>query len=235
MRYATLKQILVLFIVSLTISQADAKQFQKWYPIYNGALQSSGPAGEKCYPNYTRKEWPEYKEYHHKADIDNCKNMASCLLHNLDDFDKADMQSAAVLLGLMPTFLSNISPNLDELALVSLRRPVLTSLMVIGAPVISVTRLLELTSTGKGLSHDYWSLVVHKKSWLKATGLSIFQYFLVAWAVGLCLWTSISLGQLTILSWKCRFPYMHLCWNLVPLISFTFNAISLWISKVREL
>ena len=168
------------------VSQADAEQFTHWYKIYNWALIHS--AGEECYPNYTSKEWPEYKEFPRKADIDNCKNMASCLLHNLDDFDKADMQSAAVLLGLMPTFLSNISPTLDEVALVSLHRPVLASLLVTGALVISVSRLFELTSIGEGANHDFWSFLVQKrKSPLGATILSIIQCIMAALAIMNCL------------------------------------------------
>ena len=77
--------------------------------------------------------------------------MASCLLHNLDDFDKTDMQSASVLLGLMPTALSYVGPTVNDLALVFSRRPVLASLVGLGAPVTSVNRLLVLNGFEESL------------------------------------------------------------------------------------
>ena len=136
------------------MSKADAKKFDKWVGTYRKTLH--GIADKDCYPNYTSVHWPEHKSsLNGITECEDCRNMASCLLKNLDDFDKADMQSAAVLLGLMPTFLQYISPNLGELDFVLRRRPLLAFLMVIGSPVISVrSRLFESTGMGENLHHS---------------------------------------------------------------------------------
>lgn len=162
--------------------------------------------------------------------------MASCLLHNLDDFDKADMQSAGVLLGLMPLALSFLSPTIGELALVSYRRPVLTCLMVIGAPAMSVTRLFKFTSIGDTLNEakDTWPFSVRKRSPFKATIIVVIQYIWVALAVNNSLWNSVQLGKSTILSWKCLYPYMQLSWHFIPLAPFACATIALWRSKVSD-
>lgn len=162
--------------------------------------------------------------------------MASCLLHNLDDFDKADMQSAGVLLGLMPLALSFLSPTIGELTLVSYRRPVLTCLMVIGAPAMSVTRLFKFTSIGDTLNEakDTWPFSVRKRSPFKATIIVVIQYIWVALAVNNSLWNSVQLGKSTILSWKCLYPYMQLSWHFIPLAPFACATIALWRSKGFE-
>ena len=167
--------------------------------------------------------WEQYEE----AEITNCKKMAACLLKSLDEFDKADMQSATVLLGLMPTAMAYVSPTVSELALVSSRRPVLASLMALGAPALFVPRLLVFNGIGESLSKDKWSRVVRKKTTRKAVGISFLQYLFVAAAVINCLENSISLGNQTILSWKCLWPYMQLIWNVLSLVPFILAACSL--------
>ena len=205
------------------MSQADANQFDYWYNIHNETLHNF--AGRDCYRNYTHRDWPESKSYPNStADSDNCRNMASCLLDSLDEFDKADMQSAAVLLGLMPTFLQYISPNFGELDYITRRQPLLAFLMVIGAPVISVTRLFEVPSTGK--RHKNTDISVYYRTPQKAA-IIIVQYTLVAAVIWVCLYTSISVGQRTILSWRCTEPLTQLWWNLMPIIPFLFRAFAL--------
>lgn len=232
--YITLKQCSVVFLINgVSVSQAQ-ERFRHWYSIYNHTLHDF--AGEDCYPNYKNKSWPQYSQYNDSSrlPIDNCKNMASCLLKNLDDFDKADMQAASVLLGLTPTALSYIGPNVGELALLFTRRPVLAGLMAIGAPVISVTRLFDVTSFGEPLNRKEWPFHSHQKSTRKATGISITQYLLTAGAVAMCIVNSLRLGEMTVLSWKCLFPYMHICWNMMSVGPLACAAASLWCTKVSD-
>ena len=109
-------------IVCLKSTQSDAKQFEQWCWRYRGVLVNV--ASPTCQPYYTSREFPpEYKEYAHPVDIDACKNMVTCPLRNLDDIDKADMQSATVLLGLTPTIISYVGPTVVDIALLSSSRP----------------------------------------------------------------------------------------------------------------
>lgn len=232
-KHITLRQSQVFaFIFSFSVSQVDAEQFSHWFRIYRSTLLDY--AGEKCKDNYTRMDWPQYGEDPHIEKIDNCKNMASCLLKNLNDFDKADMQSASVLLGLMPTALSYIGPTISELALLFSRRPVLVTLMVIGAPVISVTRLFDFTSLEAPLNHHEWPFHRHVKSKARAGWIIFIQYFFIAGAVAMSLENSVFLGRMTILSWKCLYSLMPFWWNLMSLVILLVAALARWVSKVSD-
>ena len=156
--------------------------------------------------------------------------MASCLLKNLDDFDKADMQSAVVLLGLMPTFLQYIGPTLGELDFITRRRPLLAFLMVVGAPVMSVrSRLFKSASVGESLR--FYKIFGYKNMLFKAAFILI-QYGCLALCIRNSLQTSMEVGQKTILSWNCTETSMQLWWNLMPIIPFSFHISALWCSKV---
>ena len=89
--------------------------------------------------------------------------MVTCLLQNIDDVDKADMQSATIILGLMSTILSYIGPTVTEMALISSRRPFLAVLAMLGAPAIFATPPSELNNPGESLKSDDTRTVLHKQ------------------------------------------------------------------------
>ncbi|KAL9613066.1 MAG: hypothetical protein Q9167_002365 [Letrouitia subvulpina] len=131
--------------------------------------------------------------------------MATCLLQNIDDYDKADMQSATIILGLMPTILSYVGPTVGEMALVSSRRPVLAVLVMLGAPAVYATRPFAYISPADSLEKDVGNnFVLHKQTPLRAAMMTIAQYLFLSLAVTNCLLNSVQLGTSTILSWKCQ-------------------------------
>ena len=160
--------------------------------------------------------------------------MVTCLLQNLDDFDKADMQSATIILGLMPTILSYVGPTVGEIALISSRRPVLAVLAMLGAPAVFATRPFDFNSPGESLKRDAGSFVLHKQTPFRAAVMTTAQYLLLSLAVTNCLINSVQLGTSTILSWKCLWPYLQLGWNFMPLAPHLCAALSLWHSKVSH-
>ena len=160
--------------------------------------------------------------------------MVTCLLQNIDDFDKADMQSATIILGLMPTILSYIGPTVGEMTLISSRRPVLAVLVMLGAPAVFATRPFDFKSPGESLKKDVGSLVLHKQTPFRAAVISTAQYLLLSLAVTNCLLNSMQLGTSTILSWKCLWSYLQLGWNFMPLVPPLCAALSLRRSRVSH-
>lgn len=160
--------------------------------------------------------------------------MATCLLENIDEFDKADMQSATVILGLMPTILSYVGPTVGEMALISSRRPVLAMLLVLGAPAIFATRPFDFDNPCKSLKKDAGTFVFHKQRPFRATAMVAAQYLLLSLAVTNCLLNSMQLGNSTILSWKCSWSYLQLGWNFMPLAPHLCAALSIHYSKVSH-
>jgi hypothetical protein len=57
-----------------------------------------------------------------------------CILANTTETNKANMASAGVVLGLMPSLLSSLGPTVTESSTLMLERPFLSSLLAIGAP-----------------------------------------------------------------------------------------------------
>ena len=160
--------------------------------------------------------------------------MVTCLLRNIDEFDKADMQSATIILGLMPTILSYVGPTVGEMALISSHRPVLAVLVMLGALVVFATRPFDFNSPSESLKKNVGGLVLHKQNPCRAYFITLAQYLLLSLAVGNSLQNSVNIGTSTILSWKCLWPYLELGWNLMPVVPHLCAALSLRCSKVSH-
>ena len=211
----------------------NAEQFSHWYGFYSSTLLHR--AGPNCYPNYTAGDFPQYAKYMEvEGKIDICKSMVTCLLQNIDDIDKADMQSATIILGLMPTILSYIGPTVTEMALISSRRPLLAVMTMLGSPAIFATRPFDLNSPRESLKTDAGSFILHQQTPFRTAVITIVQYLLLSLAVANCLFTSVQLGNSTILSWKCLWPYLQLGWNLMSLVPHLCAALSLRCSRVSH-
>lgn len=220
-------------ILCFGVSRSKTAQFSHWYSFYSETLLHI--AGPKCYPNYTAGEFPEYARYLKvEGEINICKSMVTCLLENTDEFDKADMQSATIVLGLMPTILTYVGPTIGEISLVSSRRPVLAVLFALGAPAVFATRPFEFNNPRESLRTNVGDIVFQKQTPFRGAFITTVQYVLLSLAATNCLLNSVQLGTSTILSWKCLWPYLQLGWNFMSLISHLCAALSLRSSKVSQ-
>ena len=218
----------------LIFTQSNAEQFSHWYGFYSFTLLHR--AGPECYPNYTAGDFPQYVQYLKvEGKIDMCKSMVTCLSRNIDEFDKADMQSATIILGLMPTILSYVGPTVGEMALISSHRPVFAILVMLGAPAVFATRPFDFNGPSESLKRNVEGFVLHKQTSYRAYCMTLAQYLLLSLAVSNSLHNSANLGTSTILSWKCLWPYLELAWNLMPVVPHICAAFSLRSSRVSHL
>lgn len=212
--------------------QSNAEQFRHWYGFYSVTLLNH--SGPHCYPNYAMGKFPQYAIYgQREGKVDFCKSMVTCLLQYTGDFDKADMQSATIILGIMPTILSYIGPTVGEMALISSRRPILAVFLTLGASAVFATRPFDFNSPGESLKKNVGNFVIHKQIPFMAFIMTAAQYLLLSLAVTNGLLNSWQLGTSTILSWKCLWTYLQLGWNFMPLVPHICAALSLQLSKVR--
>ena len=218
---------------------ADA-QFTHWYPFYRRELTHHSTA--PCYSNYSRLSFPEYSNTYgisasptRLGRVTACKFMASCLLSNIEEIDKADMASASIILGLAPTILGYLGPTITETAILSSQRPILTVLCSLGAPAIFPKRSFEYDNpadcleTGVGL---FAMRPVQKRYQMFL--LSAVQYLVASLAVVNVLLNTTTLGTHTILSWKCSWSYNELAWAFITLIPHVTAAVSMRLSTVRD-
>lgn len=136
--------------VYLSVSAASASDstFRAWYPEYSDIFQ--GILETSCRDEYAA--WLASNQ----SILDTAKHagdgtstpgetVVQCVLSLTSEFIKANMASAAVLLGIMPFALSVLGSSSEESALlfVIARRPLLTTLLLAGAPVVVALRPFE--------------------------------------------------------------------------------------------
>jgi len=126
------------------VSAATGKNFRVWYPEYAPVFEEL--LDTTCAAEYTT--WAEGN----RATFDFSNGTATtgeavvqCLLSSTSEFMKTNMASAAVLLGIMPFALSVLGSSSEESALLYVisRRPLLTTLLLAGAPVVVALRPFE--------------------------------------------------------------------------------------------
>ncbi|KAI0450206.1 hypothetical protein F5B21DRAFT_491631 [Xylaria acuta] len=86
------------------------------------------------YDNYTN---PEIFDHWYEGHV-HASNLASCIFDHLPEWAKAEFTSVSIALGLIPPALLALGPDTTGIALLSMRRPVLASLLAFGSPAIRV-------------------------------------------------------------------------------------------------
>lgn len=115
-----------LFVLFTTVL-AGPSRFQTFFPEYN-AYFTRIRDGE-CAALYAEQQSETSYAY--------CPQLLSCLLDHASEAIKANMASATVLLGLMPTILTSLSSSPSETALLSRRRPFLALALALGSPAVN--------------------------------------------------------------------------------------------------
>jgi hypothetical protein len=128
------------------VQASTATPFRTWYPEYGSIFQNS--LEKYCSAEYNT--WaaglePSSDDYAANGTTSAGQAVVQCILSSTSEFMKANMASAAVLLGIMPFALSVLGSSSEESALLYVigRRPVLTTLLLAGAPVVVALRPFE--------------------------------------------------------------------------------------------
>ena len=115
------------------VALATVQQFKSWFPLLRTALEYIST--DTCAASLSI--------YRSNPNRITCQAHINCMLPNVLDIDKADMANAAILLGILPVFVATFGPDVKEIALLSLRRPLLSLLLSIGVPAVYITRPME--------------------------------------------------------------------------------------------
>ena len=84
-------------------------------------------------------------------------DVADCLLHYTPEIFKAEMATASVLLGLLPTILILAGSSTVEVGLIALRRPLLALLLGIASPAVNPLRTFEYGAPASLMSREDYS------------------------------------------------------------------------------
>jgi hypothetical protein len=137
-----------------------------------------------------------------------CVKTYSCIMSNVTEYTKANMASAAVLLGLTPGILATLGSSTIELSLLSSHRPALALLLVLGSPAMNAIRTFEYIDPRRELRKKKWHWYfqdpsqISKRSQIENNVCVIVQLFFaigsIANLVDLC--RSIALKTISVMS-----------------------------------
>ena len=215
-------------------------RFSDWFPkstdyfadVSTGVCNASLRAFENAYydsPSIplvnlgVKKEWPVH---------DLCDAHASCILEHTSEMRKASLATAGVLLGLMPTLLAVLSPSISELVLLSSQRPMLASILSVGAPGVLQRRIFEyedpfeLIEATESLKVSTRSLLVLGpwNTW-KAMVVALGQYLLALACAVNTTTLAIQTSNKSVISWGCTRTWPLILWVVVPTVIHWISAV----------
>lgn len=208
-------------------------QFQSWYPFAATFFnEATDQACDEPYQLYV-------EAYHtpalHRQLLSLCYDVEACLLDNFSPASVADMQSADVVLGLLPSLMSAIGPSIAEISLLSSQRPVLSFLLSMGAPAVSPTRVFEFNDplVVLGVQNDSKWVVHRFRSWISGI-VSATEYLLAMAAVVNMIYASVQLGRNTIVAWACTTTCLPFLWTIVASFIHIIGSTSYAITQRRQ-
>jgi hypothetical protein len=203
------------FLLLCTIPHVSAYgrlKFRHWLPYYEDWFLE---ASRHC-----QSQLEDYYTDNRTTCDSPCSCAADCILQNTTGTIQSNMQSAQVLLGLLPTILVYGGPTLAETAVLSTYRPLLAVLLTLGSPAVNVRRLFgridvhEPYNRQTSASLTLWSAWVKKRSVVSRTFVDSIAWLLALAAIANTIRTSIYLDYRTICGWRCGVLFLPMAWGL---------------------
>lgn len=204
-------------------------QFQDWFPSF-------APVFEHIRDNNCQTQFNIYLYGNATTpfnatmggDVDNrlAEPLVQCLLENTSEFIKSSMASAAVLLGLTPSILSILGPSIDEIGVLCVigRRPLLSLLIVGGAPAVFPDRAFKLESPAKILNDHEGRLRNAKWSTSTERIVLMLEHIITVAAIANLAHTCYLLGVRTICNFAPQIPYFPMLWTWVGIGTHLINC-----------
>lgn len=187
-------------------------KFDAWFGTYAHHFEKSSTV--VCSSTLRR-----YRNSGPDASVANFKvaHHADCILANTTETIKANMGSAGVILGLMPSLLSAMGPSLTESSMLVLERPFLSVLLAIGGPALYPLRPYDQHDALQGWKEPFRTPPRIPSSYWARVLVSLLQYLLALAAAVNVVEASLQLGFKTVVTWNKNQSYLPLAWVIFPL------------------
>lgn len=149
-----------------------------------------------------------------------------CILSHTSPSMQQSLSTAIVILGLTPTLLSALGPNIAESSMLSLERPLLSLLLSLGAPTVAVSRILTYNDPFSAIQASPNNSKLVPSSALGRRGLFrrlvvaaeyvAAEYVAALGAIANIIQTSLDLGFRAVCSFHCDGQFYPLMWVLLP-------------------
>jgi hypothetical protein len=152
-----------------------------------------------------------------------CENISDCILEHTPETQKANMAGAGVLLGLLPSLLSQLSPSLRELTALFDQRPILAILTTAMNPGVFLNRLFARRDSSedaylRGKLKDATTTPEHDLIWRPSFKgqviLSIVEYSVALLGCANVYQLAMMLATRVVISWSCPNPFWFLGWTM---------------------
>jgi hypothetical protein len=222
-----------IFVLSNFFAWCEASwddPFEEFYPDYNAGFQQI--IRNNCSEQYANfkaatsddapisEELQAFGMHSPKYDVSNC------ILGSTPEFVKSKMQSAQVLLGLMPTILATLGTGPQEtgtLAIVG-RRPILSFILAMGSPAVFAIRSFEYV---KGVE-DLRKRPLHRSGFARALDVlnTVAAYVLALASVANIAELSWELGARVIFTTLADIEYLIVIWMFVGIVIHALGALA---------
>jgi hypothetical protein len=207
--------VLVVSSLSCSSSASDAfpkQKFETWFGTYAQHFEESSSI--TCNSTLQRYKNPYPGSPPARLTI---AYHADCILSNTTETIKANMASAGVVLGLMPSLLSFLGPTLAESSTLALERPFLSLLLAIGAPAFYPFRPFDHRDPLEALKQRSRLLPQIPLSCWAHVLVSVLQYLLALATAVNVVTASLQLGLNTVVTWNKDQSFLPLMWVILSL------------------
>jgi hypothetical protein len=154
-----------------------------------------------------------------------------CMLEATPEIIKADMASAQVLLGLMPTILAVLGSSLQETAMLFVlgKRPLLALCLSVGSPAVYFDRTFHYRQQIESLERAKdWAPSLN--AFLKGNfGITLIEYVLALAAIANIGYLSYELTDKVSFSFAQNTGYLPVIWAFVGAVIHLLGALALWL------
>jgi len=160
--------------------------------------------------------------------------MLNCLLGTdwLNEATKANMASAQVLLGFLPTILTFVGCDPTETSILALRRPLLAMLVAIGSPAPAPSRSFVHEDPRKLLERREGNEKNIEYSPVQNSALITSQYVITIIAVANTVELALELGFLTVSSFAPSRWWLVILWTLLGLVVHILASVTLRVRMI---
>lgn len=206
------KLLIIWSLFAFAVSGAP-DHFRLWFPQYGPTFESYVRSCGETYDAY-REDMPC-----HPVNYVGCQSgrMIHCLLSQATESLKANMASAGVILGLLPTTLCLVGLSTVETGLLAHRRPLLSLLLASGAPAISPSRIFDYRDSIELLRNRSTYINTPKFTPTSAAIIVTLEYILVSVAIANLAHVSWELSIKTVCSFSSDTAFQPALWAFVAI------------------
>ncbi|KFY48430.1 hypothetical protein V495_01344 [Pseudogymnoascus sp. VKM F-4514 (FW-929)] len=198
-------------LLACTVAAAPG-HFRLWFPQYGPTFEGFVRKCGATYDAY-RNDVPCHPHYV------GCQSgrMIHCLLSQATESLKANMASAGVILGLLPTTLCLVGLSTVETGLLAHRRPLLSLLLAAGAPAISPSRIYDYRDSIDLLRDRSSYINTPKFTPMWAAIIATLQYIFASLAIANLAYVSWELSIKTVCSFSSDTAFQPALWAFVAI------------------